>query len=101
VTFKDHDTKDVMHELGDSRHTLDLYCRRYLRITSENSHVLLNKSQWAHLMQLASSCIDRQIMKLFKLYDELIQWRNKCLENKSSYTPPKTSAIVLKHPVMR
>ena len=73
VTFKDHNPKYVIHELGDACHTLDLYCRRYLRITSDDSHVLLNKSQWAYLMELASSCIDRQIMQLLKLYDELIQ----------------------------
>jgi hypothetical protein len=42
-------------------------------------------------MELASSCINRQI-KLFKLYDKLIQWRNKCLETQSFCTPPNTSA---------
>jgi len=44
-------------------------------------------------MELASSCIERQIMKLFKLYGELIQWRNKCLEAQSFCKPPNTSAI--------
>ena len=55
VTFKDHIPKDVIHELGDSHHTLDLYCRRYIHIISDDIHVLLNKSQWAYLMELASS----------------------------------------------
>ena len=54
VTFKDHIPKDVMHELGDSHQTLDLYCRRYIRITSDDIHVLLNKSQCAYLMELVS-----------------------------------------------
>lgn len=44
-------------------------------------------------MELASSCIDRKIIKLFKLYDVLIEWRNKCLETKSFCTPLNTSAI--------
>ena len=93
VTFKDHTPKDVMHELSDSRDTLDLYCRRYIRITSDDVHVLLNKSQWEYLVELASSCIDREIMKLFKLHEDLIQWRNKCIESKSFCTLPKTSDI--------
>ena len=73
VTFKDHIPKDVLHELGDSRHTLDLYCRRYIRITSDDVHMFLNKSLWAYLMELISFYIDRQKMKLFLLYDEFIQ----------------------------
>jgi hypothetical protein len=82
-----------MHVLGQSRHTLDLYCRRNICIMSDDIHVLLNKSQWAYLMEVASSCIDRQIMKVFKLCDELTQGRNKCLEAQSSSTPPNTSDI--------
>jgi len=50
VTFKDHIPKDVMYEVDDSHHTLDLYCRRYIRNTSDDIHVLLNKLQWAYLM---------------------------------------------------
>jgi hypothetical protein len=93
VIFKYHILKDGMHELGDSRHTLHLYCRRYIRITSDDILVLLNKSQWEYLMELDSSCVDSQIMELFKLYDELIQRRNKCLETQSFSTPPNTSAF--------
>jgi hypothetical protein len=33
VTFKDHIPKNVMHEHGDWRHTLDLYCRQYIRVS--------------------------------------------------------------------
>jgi hypothetical protein len=60
ATFKDHIPKNVLYELGQQRHTLDLYCRRYICITSDDIHVLLNKSPWAYLMELASSCIDRK-----------------------------------------
>jgi len=32
-------------------------------------------------------------MKLFKLYEELIQWQNKCLETQASCTALHTSVI--------
>jgi len=35
VTFKSNISKSEMHELGDSRLTLSMYCGRYIRITSE------------------------------------------------------------------
>jgi hypothetical protein len=89
VTFKDHIPKDVVHELGDTRHTLDLYCGRYIRITSDYVHILLSKSQWAYFMDLAGSCISRQILKLFHLHDEILEWRNKFIESKSFCTPPE------------
>ena len=93
VTFKDHIPQDVKHELGDSCHTLDLHCRICIHITSDDNHVLFNKSQGAYLMELACSCIYRQITKVFKLHDKRIQWRNKCLQTQSFCTPPNTSVI--------
>jgi hypothetical protein len=62
-------------------------------MTSDDVRVLLNKSQRACRMEMASSCIDRQIKELFKLCDELIQWENKCLETQSFCTPTNASAI--------
>jgi hypothetical protein len=44
-------------ELGNSRHTLCMYCGRYIRITSENTQVYLSKD-WSQLMDLAGDCID-------------------------------------------
>jgi hypothetical protein len=76
VTFKDHIPKDVLHELGDTHHTLDLYCGRYISSTSDDVHILLSKSQWTYLIDLAGSCINRQILKLFHLHDELLEWPN-------------------------
>jgi len=43
VTFKGHVPKNEVHELGDSQHTLSVYCGRYVRITSENTQVCLSK----------------------------------------------------------
>jgi len=43
VAFKSHITKGEVHELGDSRHTLSMYCGRYIRITSENTQVYVSK----------------------------------------------------------
>jgi hypothetical protein len=43
VSFKGDKTKIKVHELGDSQHTLSVYCGRYIRITSENTQVYLRK----------------------------------------------------------
>lgn len=93
VTFKDAIAKNEVHELGDTRHTLSMYCGRYIRIMSEDIQVFLSKSEWSYLMELAGSCIDRQIHKLYQLHDEMIEWRNTCLESKTFCTPPQTNAI--------
>ena len=92
VTFKDI-PKNVFHELGDSLNTLDLYCGKYARITCDNVHVVLTKSQWNYLMHLAESCLNRQIMKMFYLRDDLQKWHKECLETNSFVTPPNTTAI--------
>jgi hypothetical protein len=44
-------------------------------------------------MDLASACIDRQVIKFGRLQDELTEWCNKCFETKSFCTPPNTNAI--------
>ena len=93
VTFKNDIPKSEVHELGDSLHTLSVYCGRYIRITSENTQVYLSKKDWSQLMDLASACIDKQVIKFGRLQDELIEWRNKCVESKSFAEPPNTNAI--------
>ena len=93
VTFKNDIPKIQVHDLGDNSHTLSMYCGRYIRIGSETSSVFLSKSEWSYLMKLSSFCIDRQIIKLCSLHDELIEWRSKCLKSKAFCTPPQTSAI--------
>ena len=72
VTFKSNISKNEVHELGDSRHTLSVYCGRYIRITSENTQVYLSIKDWSQLMDLASACIDRQVIKFCRLQDELV-----------------------------
>jgi len=93
VTFKSDIPKGVVHELGDSRHTLSVYCGRYIRITSENIQVHLSKKDWSQLLELASACVDRQVIKFFRLQDQLVEWRNKCVESKSFCIHPNTNAI--------
>jgi len=93
VTFKGDIPKNEVHELGDAQHTLSVYCGRFIRITSENTQVCLSKKDWSQLMDLASGCIDREVIKYGRLQDELLEWRNKCLESKSFCTPPETNAI--------
>ena len=43
VTFKSNISKNEVHELGDSRHTLSIYCGQYIRIRSKNTQVYLSK----------------------------------------------------------
>ena len=93
VTFKSKIFKNEVHDLGDPHHTLSMYCGRYIRITSENTQVYLSKTDWSKLMDLASACIDRQVIKFCRLQDELVEWRNKCDESKCFCTPPNTNAI--------
>lgn len=80
-----------MHEHVDSRHTSDSYCSQYIRITSEDIRVLLNKSQWACLMELASSWIDRHIVKPSKLYDELNSVKISVSKLNLSYTAQRSA----------
>ena len=86
VTFKDKIPKGEVHELGDSRNTLPMHCGRYIRITSENTQVLLSRKYWAYLIELASACIDREAIRFSRLQDDLVEWRNKCLQGKSFCT---------------
>jgi len=44
-------------------------------------------------MDLASACIDREVIKYGRLQDELAEWCYKCFESKSFCTPPDTNAI--------
>ena len=60
VTFKSDIPKNEVHELGDSQHTLSVYCGRYIRM-SQNTQVYLSKKDWSQLMDLASGCIDREV----------------------------------------
>jgi len=43
VTFKSDIPRSEVQELGDSQHTLSVYCGRYIRITSEYTQVYLSK----------------------------------------------------------
>ena len=43
VVLKDHIPKDVMYELDDSRHTMNLYYRK-IRITSDDVQVAVSIS---------------------------------------------------------
>ena len=50
VTFKGNVPKNEVHELGDSRHTLSMYCGRHIRITVEKTQVHLSKKNCSNLM---------------------------------------------------
>jgi len=59
---------------------MSVYCGRYIRIKSENTQEYLTKKDWSQLTDLASACIDRQVIKFCRLQDELVEWRDKCVE---------------------
>jgi len=83
VTFKSNMPKNVVHELRDPQHTLSVYCGRYIRFTSEKTQGLQRKNDWSQLLDLASACIDRVVIKFCRLQEELAEWRNKYFEYKS------------------
>ena len=67
VTFKDNIPKGEVHELGVSAHTLSVHCGRYVRIATKNIQVVLSKKEWTYLMELASACIKRQVIRFIRL----------------------------------
>ena len=72
VKFKYIMSKNEVHELGEPRRTLSMYSGRHIRITSENTQMYLSKNDWSQLMDLASACIDRQVIKFCRLQYELL-----------------------------
>jgi len=93
VTFEDNITKGEVHELGDSRHTLSMHCGQYIRITSENTQVLLSKKDLVYLVELANACINRQVIRFIRLQDDMVEWWNKCLRENSFCTPPNANDV--------
>jgi hypothetical protein len=91
MTFKSNIPKNEVHELGDSQHTLSVYCGRHIRISSEKTQVYLNKKDWSQLMDLASGCIDREVIKYCRLQNELSDWRN--VFNPNPFVPLQTNAV--------
>ena len=73
VTFKSDIPKNEVHRLGETKHTLSVYCEQYIRITSENTQVHLGRKDWSPLMDLASACIDREVIKYGRLQHELAE----------------------------
>jgi len=72
VTFRSNISRNEVHKLGESRHTLSMYCGRYIHITCENTQVYLSKKDWPKLMGLASACIERDVVKFCRLEDVLV-----------------------------
>jgi hypothetical protein len=54
--------------------------------------VYLSKKEWSQLMDPASGCIDREVMKYGRVQDEISEWRNKFSESKYFCTPSDTNA---------
>jgi hypothetical protein len=83
LAFRNNIPDNKIHKLGDSLHTLDLYCGKYPRITCDNVHVVLTKQEWDCMMQMGESGLSRQLIELSHLRDNLNKWRKECLESNS------------------
>ena len=70
-----------------------IHCGRYVRITTKNIQVFISKKEWAYLMELASACLNRQVIIFSRLRDDLVQWWNKCLQERAFSTPPDANGI--------
>jgi len=44
-------------------------------------------------MDLASACIDRQVIKFCRIHHELVEWRDKCVESKCFVDLQNTNSI--------
>ena len=44
-------------------------------------------------MELASACINRQVIRFNRLQGDLVPWWNKCLQEKAFSTPPDANGI--------
>jgi hypothetical protein len=84
--------KSGVNELGDSSHNLFMYCGRFIRIKCMSDQVVVLKSEWSHLMKLASACLGRQIRKL-PVLQEVLAWRDRCLEFNTQRKHPSTTVI--------
>ena len=97
VTFKSNTSKNEVRELGDPRHTPSMYCGRYIRFTSEKTQVYLSRKDWSQLMDLASACIDRQMIKFCRLQDRLVECWFRCVQSKCFYTPRTRMPLISRH----
>jgi hypothetical protein len=93
VSFKNKIFKKSCYQLGDSHLFLDTHYNRSIRITCYNSYVLLSKGQWRTLLHLSNSNINAQILKLFEVHHELVQWRDNCIRSNAFCAPPLINEI--------
>ena len=90
VTFKSNMSKNEVRELGDPRHTLSMFCGRYIRITLLNTQVYLSQKGWSQLMHLGSACIDRHVPSFID--SKMNWWSGEIVCSKCFCTPPNTNA---------
>jgi len=64
---------------------------QYAMCPTQPTH--LSKKDYSQLTDLASACIDRQVIKFCTLEDELVEWRDNCVQSKCFCTLPNTNAI--------
>jgi hypothetical protein len=85
--------KSGVHNLGDSRHNLFMYCGRFIRLECNTHQVVLLKPEWSCLMKLASACLNSLIERLAAVNAGVLKWCRKCLHYKTYCKPPLTDVI--------
>ena len=93
VSFKNGIPNNTVYYLGDNRHFIQKYYNRHIQIKCNNGHVLLSHVQWKNLIYLSNLCINSQILTLFESHQQLVQWRDNCLQTQSFYAPPPINGI--------
>jgi hypothetical protein len=93
VYFKNKIFENACYRLGDSHQFLDTYYNLSIQITCYNSYVLLSKGQWRNLSHVSNCNINAQILKLFEVHHELVQWRDNCIRSNAFCAPPPINEI--------
>jgi hypothetical protein len=93
ASFKNNILKNFLYQLCDSHQFLDVHYNRYIRITCNNSYVLLSNGEWRTLLHLSSYNINTHILRLFEAQQQLVQWRENCIRSNAFCAPPPINEI--------
>jgi len=55
--------------------------------------VLLSKKGWSQLLDLASACIDREVIKFGRLQEEIAEWRDTYFESKHFFATTDINTV--------
>jgi hypothetical protein len=53
-------------------------------------NIILTFAQWESLMEIADMYINRDIIQLLKIHEDLVDWNARCVQSGTLAEPPKT-----------